>query len=36
MKILLRYLIFVGIPYFLAKRIENYFWEHASPELKKN
>lgn len=35
MKIILRYLIFVGIPYFIAKRIEKYFWEHASPELKK-
>ena len=35
MKILLRYLIFAGIPYFLAKRIEKYFWKHASPELKK-
>ena len=35
MKILFRYLIFVGIPYFIAKRIEKYFWEHASPELKK-
>ena len=27
MKILFRYLIFVGIPYFIAKRIEKYFWE---------
>ena len=35
MKILLRYLIFVGIPYILARRIEKYFWKHASPELKK-
>lgn len=35
MKILLRYLIFVGIPYFIAKRIEKSFWKHASPELKK-
>ena len=35
MKILLRYLVFIGIPYFLARRIEKYFWEHASPELKK-
>lgn len=34
-KILFRYLIFVGIPYFIAKRIEKYFWKHASPELKK-
>ena len=35
MKLLFRYLIFIGIPYFIAKRIEEYFWEHASPELKK-
>ena len=35
MKILLRYLIFVGIPYIIARRIEKYFWKHASPELKK-
>ena len=35
MKTLFRYLIFVGIPYFIAKRIEKYFWKHASPELKK-
>lgn len=35
MKILFRYLIFIGIPYVIAKRIEKYFWKHASPELKK-
>ena len=35
MKFLFRYLIFIGIPYFIAKHIEKYFWEHASPELKK-
>ena len=35
MKHLFRYLIFIGIPYFIAKRIETYFWKHASPELKK-
>ena len=35
MKFLIRYLLFVGIPYFIAKRIEKYFWEHANPELKK-
>lgn len=34
MKILFRYLFFVGIPYFMAERIEKYFWEHVS--LKKN
>ena len=34
-KILFRYLIFVGIPYLIARRIEKYFWQHASPELKK-
>ena len=35
MKFLFRYLIFIGIPYLIAKRIEKSFWEHASPELKK-
>lgn len=35
MKLLFRYLIFIGIPYIIAKRIETYFWKHASPELKK-
>ena len=35
MKLLLRYLIFVGISYLIAKRMEKYFWQHASPELKK-
>ena len=34
-KLLFRYLIFVGIPYLIAKRIEKLFWKHASPELKK-
>jgi hypothetical protein len=31
----LRYLVFIGIPFFIAKRIEKYFWKHASPELKQ-
>lgn len=35
MKILFRYLIFIGIPYFIAKRIEKYFWKRISPEVKK-
>ena len=35
MKILFRYLIFVNIPYFIAKSIEKYFWKHASTELKE-
>lgn len=35
MRVLLRYLVFVGIPYFIARRIEKYFWQNASPELKK-
>jgi len=35
MKILFRYLIFIGVPYFIAIPIEKYFWEHASPGLKK-
>ena len=34
-KLLLRYLVFVGIPYIIARNIEKYFWKHASPELKK-
>jgi hypothetical protein len=34
-KFLFRYLIFIGIPYLVAKRIEKYFWKNASPELKK-
>ena len=35
MKSLFRYLVFVGIPYFIARRREKYFWQHASPELNK-
>ena len=35
MKYFIRYLVFVGIPYFIAKRIERYFWKHADPELKQ-
>lgn len=35
MKFLLRYLLFVGIPYLVARRIEKYFWEHADAELKR-
>ena len=35
MNFLLRYLIFAGLPYFIAKRIEKLFWQYASPELKK-
>ena len=35
MNLLLRYLVFIGIPYIIAKYIEKYFWDHASPELKK-
>lgn len=34
-KQVVRYLIFVGIPYFIAKRIEKYFWKNADPELTK-
>jgi hypothetical protein len=34
-KYLFRYLIFIGIPYLVAKRIEKYFWKNASPELNK-
>lgn len=32
---IIRYFLFVGIPYLIARRIEKYFWEHASPELKE-
>ena len=35
MTIFFRYFIFIGIPYVIAKSIETSFWEHASPELKK-
>ena len=35
MKIFLRYLIFVKIPFFVETRIEKYLWKHASPELKE-
>lgn len=34
-KFLLRYFVFVGIPYFVARRLEKLFWKYASPELKK-
>ena len=35
-KILLRYLIFVGIPYFIARKIEKQFWKYFNPEVKAN
>ena len=28
-------MLFVSIPYVIARQIEKYFWKHASPELKK-
>lgn len=34
-RILLWYLILVGIPYILSKQTEKYFGENASPELNK-
>ena len=34
-QLLLRYLIFIGIPYLLAKRIEKVFYKHADPKLKE-
>ena len=34
-KILFRYFIFVGVPYFIARCIEKYFWKNASPKFKK-
>ena len=35
MKILSKYLIFISIPYVLAKYIKEYFWENTSPQLKQ-
>ena len=35
MKLFMRSIIFVCISYFIVKCIEKYFWEHTSPELKK-
>lgn len=35
MELLLRYLVFVGLPYLIARRIEKYFWTHADPKLRK-
>lgn len=34
-QLLLRYLVFVGIPYVIAKRINKIFWKHADSELKE-
>lgn len=34
-KLLLRYLIFAGIPFFVAKKIEKRFWSNADEDLKK-
>jgi len=33
-KLILRYLIFVGIPYILARRLEKFFWKNISEETK--
>mgnify|MGYP001820863080 CR=1 FL=1 len=35
MKIFFRYLIFIGIPYLIARRIKKYYWKHTSPEIRK-
>jgi hypothetical protein len=34
-KIVLQYLIWVGIPFALAVKIERYFWDNVSPEYKR-
>jgi len=35
LQLFFRYLIFIGIPYFIAKKIEKYFWAHANEDLKR-
>ena len=34
-KLLLRYLILVGVPFVIARKIENYFWKNIDSETKK-
>lgn len=32
---ILRYLVFIGIPYVLAKKIEKFLWNRLDPDIKK-
>jgi hypothetical protein len=34
-RFLLRYLVFIGIPYLVGKRIEKYMWHRLNPEIKQ-
>lgn len=34
-KLILRYLVFVGVPFFIARKIEKYFWKNIDSETKK-
>lgn len=34
-KLFIRYLVFVGIPFLMAKRIEKSFWKHADSKLQE-
>ena len=34
-KLILRYLIFVGIPYILARKLEKFFWKNIDEETKR-
>ena len=34
-KLILRYLIFVGIPYVLARKLEKFFWKNIDEETKR-
>ena len=34
-KLILRYLIFVRVPFVIAKKIENYFWKNIDPKNYK-
>lgn len=34
-RIILRYLIFVGVPFVIARKIEKHFWKNIDPETKK-
>lgn len=34
-KWILRYLIWIGLPYLFAKQIEKYLWKRLNPEIKK-
>ena len=34
-KLILRYLIFVGVPFVIARKIEKHFWKNIDIETKK-